>query len=37
MANIRVLELVAEHFKVPLNKVRIVNGHHHPSKLMVID
>jgi uncharacterized protein YggU (UPF0235/DUF167 family) len=37
MANTRVLELVAGHFKVSLNKVRIVNGHHHPSKLMVID
>lgn len=36
-ANTRVLELVAEHFKVPKNKVRIVNGHHHPSKLLVVD
>ena len=37
MANTRVLELVAEHFKVPINKVRIVNGHHHSSKLIVIE
>ena len=37
MANTRVLELVAEHFKVPKNKVRIVNGHRHPSKLLVIE
>ncbi|OGI58011.1 hypothetical protein A3F19_00205 [Candidatus Nomurabacteria bacterium RIFCSPHIGHO2_12_FULL_37_29] len=37
MANIRVLELVARHFKVSKNKVRIVNGHHHPSKLIVVD
>lgn len=37
MANIRVMELVAEHFKVSKNKVRIVNGHHHPSKLLVIE
>ena len=37
MANTRVLELVAEHFGVPVKKVRIVNGHHHPSKLMVIE
>jgi uncharacterized protein YggU (UPF0235/DUF167 family) len=37
MANARVLELVAEHFAVPVNKVRIVNGHHHPSKLLVIE
>lgn len=37
MANARVLELVAEHFKVPINKVRIINGHHHPSKLLVVE
>jgi len=37
MANARVLEIVAEHFKVPVNKVRIVNGHRHPSKLLVVD
>ncbi len=36
-ANTRVLELTAEHFKVSVNKVRIVNGHHHPSKLLVIE
>ncbi|MEI8174678.1 MAG: DUF167 family protein [bacterium] len=37
MANTRVLELVALYFKIPTNKVRIVNGHHHPSKLLVIE
>ena len=37
MANTRVLEIVAEYFEVPVNKVRIVNGHRHPSKLLVID
>jgi uncharacterized protein YggU (UPF0235/DUF167 family) len=37
MANIRVLELVAEHFKIPKNKVRIVNGHKHPSKLIIVE
>ena len=37
MANTRVLELVAKYLKVPVRKVRIVNGHHHPSKLLVID
>ena len=36
-ANARVLELVAEHFKVSKNKVRIVNGHRHPSKLLVVE
>jgi uncharacterized protein YggU (UPF0235/DUF167 family) len=37
LANARVLELVADYFKVPKNKVRIVNGHHHPSKLLVVE
>ena len=37
LANARVLELVADHFKIPLNKVRIVNGHRHPSKLIIIE
>jgi len=36
-ANTRVLQLVANHFKVPVNKVRIVNGHRHPSKLLVVE
>ncbi|OGI65501.1 hypothetical protein A3A95_03150 [Candidatus Nomurabacteria bacterium RIFCSPLOWO2_01_FULL_39_18] len=36
MANTRVLELVAKYFKVSISKVRIVNGHHHPSKLLVV-
>ena len=37
MANIRVVELVAQHFKISTNRVRIVNGHHHPSKLLIIE
>lgn len=37
IANTRVLKIIASHFKVPVSKVRIVNGHHHPSKLLVID
>ena len=37
MANAQVLELIAEHFKVPKTQVRIVNGHHHPSKLLIIE
>ncbi len=35
-ANSRVLQIVAEFFKVSKTKVRIVNGHRHPSKLLVI-
>ncbi len=37
MANARVRELVALHFKVPASKVRILNGHHSPSKLLAVD
>ena len=37
MANGRVVELVAGHFKVPVSKVRIVNGHRSPSKLLIIE
>ena len=37
MANTRVLELIAEYFEVPKNKVRIVNGHRSPSKLLVVE
>ena len=37
MANARVLQIIAEHFNIPKNKVRIVNGHKHPSKLLVIE
>ncbi len=37
MANTRVIEIMAEYFKIPKNKVRIVNGHHHPSKLLIIE
>jgi uncharacterized protein YggU (UPF0235/DUF167 family) len=37
MANNRVLEIIGEYFKIPKNKVRIVNGHHHPSKLLIVE
>ena len=37
LANVRVLELVAEYFKVPVSKVRIINGHKHPSKLIIVE
>ena len=38
MANRRVLELVARDLQVPVGRVRIVSGHHSPSKIFsVID
>jgi len=37
MANTRVIELVAKYFSVPVSKIRIVNGHRHSSKLLIIE
>lgn len=37
LANRRVCQLVALHFKIPAGKVRIVSGHHSPSKILSID
>lgn len=37
MANNRILELLSLYFKISKNKIRIINGHHHPSKLLVIE
>ena len=35
-ANIRMLEILAEHFKIPKNKIRIIKGHHRRHKLLLI-
>lgn len=37
MANARVIELVALHFHLPTKRVRIINGHQSPSKLLSVD
>lgn len=37
LANGRVLELMARHFKLPKGKVRIISGHHSPSKILNVD
>ena len=37
LANRRIITLVAEHFGVPTNKVRIISGHHSPSKILSVD
>ena len=37
LANRRVMEIIAAHFGVPLKKVRIINGHHSPSKMLSVD
>lgn len=37
MANVRVREMVAEFFKVPIGKVKLISGHHSPGKIFTID
>jgi len=37
MANNRVLEIIAEKFSVDRKKVKIVNGHQSPSKMLSVD
>lgn len=37
MANERIIELVASHFVIPVGKVRIVSGHHSPSKILSVE
>ena len=37
MANKRIIEILALYFKVSVEKIRIVNGHRHPHKLISID
>ncbi len=37
MANKKVIELLARNFEIAENKIKIINGHHSPSKLLSID
>ncbi len=37
MANRRIVELVALQFALSAKKVRIVSGHHSPSKILSVD
>jgi uncharacterized protein YggU (UPF0235/DUF167 family) len=37
MANDRVIEILASIFSVNIKQVRIINGHHSPSKMLSID
>lgn len=35
-ANYRVLQMMAEHFRLPFNKVRLISGHQRPNKILEI-
>jgi len=37
LANKRIILLLAEYFKISKGKVRIISGHHSPSKIVSID
>ncbi len=37
MANKKVCELIAERFKLPVGKVKIVSGHHSLSKILSVE
>lgn len=37
MANQRIVELVARYFEVRIGAVRLVNGHHSPSKILSVN
>jgi len=36
LANHRICELIANHFKLPAKSVRIISGHHSPTKILDI-
>lgn len=36
LANGRVIEIISAQLKVPVNKVRIINGHQSPSKMLSV-
>ncbi len=36
MANTRILEILSLELKIPINKIRIINGHQSPTKLISI-
>ncbi|MFA6524134.1 MAG: DUF167 family protein [Candidatus Paceibacterota bacterium] len=37
MANKKIIELLASYFNISKSKIRIINGHHHPHKLLVVE
>lgn len=36
MANNRILEILSFELKIPINKIRIINGHQSPTKLISV-
>lgn len=36
LANTRIIEVIALHFKIPKSHIRITNGHHSSTKLLSI-
>ncbi len=36
LANVRVKYLLARHFNLPENKIRLISGHHSPNKIFSV-
>ena len=36
-ANQRIIEVLASHLRIPSKSVRLINGHHGPSKMYIVD
>ncbi len=37
LANKRVRELIAKHYEISIGSVRLISGHHSPSKIFSVD
>ncbi|MEZ4195641.1 MAG: DUF167 domain-containing protein [Candidatus Paceibacterota bacterium] len=37
LANQRIREVIAEHYRVPVAKTRLISGHHSPRKIISVD
>ena len=34
LANRRIIEMIASHFRIPVRQIRIISGHRSPSKIL---
>ena len=37
LANKKIMEIISREFKVPVSVIRIISGHHSPSKIISVD
>ena len=36
MANRKIMQIIASHFQIPVSRIKIISGHHKPSKILNI-